>query len=153
MKRTRRQVRQPAEPVGDLAACRIGVERVDGEVAPRRILAPVVGEGNGGAPAVGRDIAAQGGDLHRTALEDRGDRAVSDAGRHVADPRRVEPRLDLGRRQRRRQVDVLDLQAEQRVAHRAADIARHAGPQHGDQPGEILAAGPGGLGKAFSHAS
>ena len=42
----RREIGEPVEIIEDLAARRIGGERVDREVAPRRILAPIVGEGD-----------------------------------------------------------------------------------------------------------
>ena len=50
---------EAAEIVEDLAGRGIGRKRVDGEVAPRRVLFPVVGEGDRRAAAVGRDVAAQ----------------------------------------------------------------------------------------------
>ena len=51
------EIGKAAEIVEQLAAQRIGEKRVDGEIAPRRILLPVVGEGDRRAPAVGRDVA------------------------------------------------------------------------------------------------
>ena len=68
-----RRGRRPAEIVEQLAAERVGVERVDGEVAPRGVGRPVVGEGDGGAAAVGRDVAAQGGHFDHGARRDGGD--------------------------------------------------------------------------------
>ena len=59
----RRDVGLAAEIIEDLAAERVGVERVDGEVAARGVVRPIVGEGDGGAAAVGVDVAAQGGDF------------------------------------------------------------------------------------------
>src|SRR3546814_8521740 len=61
---------------------RVGIERVDGEIAPGGVFAPVVGIGDGGAAAVRADVAAQGRDLHRPAVDHRRDRAMVDAGRH-----------------------------------------------------------------------
>ena len=63
----RRKIIQPPEPVENLAAGGIGVERVDGEIAPRRILAPVGGPGHAGMAAVGVEVAPQAGHLHRLA--------------------------------------------------------------------------------------
>ncbi|MEI9887369.1 MAG: hypothetical protein WDN08_12860 [Rhizomicrobium sp.] len=40
-------------------AVRIGIERVHGEVAALCVFGPVGGEGDGGAAAVGRHVAAQ----------------------------------------------------------------------------------------------
>ena len=53
------EIVEAAEIVEDLAGPRVGRQRVDGEVAPRGIFFPVVGEGDGRAAAVGRDVAAQ----------------------------------------------------------------------------------------------
>ena len=49
---------EPAEIIEDLAADRVGIERVDGEVAARGVLLPIVGESDGGAAAVGGDVAS-----------------------------------------------------------------------------------------------
>ena len=56
MKRTWRllEIVEAAEIVEDLAGQRIGGQGVDREVAPRRVLLPIVGEGDGRAAAVGR---------------------------------------------------------------------------------------------------
>ena len=43
----------------------VAVERVDGEVAPARVLGPVVREGHGGMPAEGLDVAPERRDLER----------------------------------------------------------------------------------------
>ena len=55
----RRDIVEAAEIIENLAADRVGIERVDGEVAARGILAPIVGEGDRGAAAVGGDVGAQ----------------------------------------------------------------------------------------------
>src|SRR3546814_3737922 len=77
----RLQIGEAAEPVVDRPRREIGVERVDREIAPRRIVAPVVGKGDRRAAPVGGDVAAQGRDLVPVAAGDRGDGAVRDAGR------------------------------------------------------------------------
>ena len=61
------QIVDAADGVEDLA---VGgrVERVHGEVAALRVFRPVGGEGDDGAAAVGRDVAAQGRDLERLAV-------------------------------------------------------------------------------------
>ena len=61
------QVGLAVEVVVDRAGA-VGVERVEGEVAAARILAPVVGEGDDGVAAVGLDVAAQGRELERAGL-------------------------------------------------------------------------------------
>jgi hypothetical protein len=55
----RGEVGKAVEPVVDRAAVGIGVKRVDREVAPRRVVAPVAGEGDRRAASVGLDIVAQ----------------------------------------------------------------------------------------------
>ena len=59
--------------IGDAAdiiehfAVRVRVKRVHGEVAALRVFRPIGGEGDDGAAAIGRDIAAQRRDLERLA--------------------------------------------------------------------------------------
>src|SRR3546814_2862833 len=60
------EVGEPAEPVVDRPGIGIGVERIDREIAARGIVAPVVGEGDRRAAAVGFDIAAQRRNLVRS---------------------------------------------------------------------------------------
>ena len=64
-----------------IAPLRVGVERVHAEVAALGVLLPAFGERDGGAAAVGADVAAQRGDFERLVIDDDGDRAVLDAGR------------------------------------------------------------------------
>ena len=122
----RLQIGDAAEIVADRAGQRIGIESVDGEVAPRRILAPVVGIGDGRAPAIGADVASQRRDLDRAVGQHRGDGAMVDAGRHRLDARLLQPIDHVARRDRRRDVEVVDRQAQQPVAHRTPDIARQS---------------------------
>src|SRR3546814_8987491 len=75
------EVGEPAEPVVDRPGIGIGVERIDREIAARGIVAPVVGEGDRRAAAVGFDIAAQRRNLVMIAAGDRGDGAMRDARR------------------------------------------------------------------------
>src|SRR3990167_11414613 len=60
---SRLQVGKTAKPVVDRAGVEIGVQRVDREIAPRRIVAPVVGERDRGPAPVGFDVTAQRRDL------------------------------------------------------------------------------------------
>ena len=84
---TRIEVGQPAEIIEDLEACGVRVQRVDGEVAPRRVRPPVIGECHFGVPPVGRDVAPQGGHFDGDARRDDGHRAMRDARRHRLQPR------------------------------------------------------------------
>ena len=148
----RLQVVEPPEIVEHLAARRIGGQSVDGEVAPRRVLAPILGVGDGGAAAVGGDVAAQGGDLDRLAADHGGDRAVGEAGRHRLDPRRLEPADHLVGRDPGGEVDVARLEAEQGVAHAAADESRLARrrAKRREQPVHARPVLPGGVGQAHA---
>ena len=85
-KRTRAgdQVFHPGGIIENLAIGR-GIKRVDGEVAPRRILGPVVGEGDHGMAAIGFHIPAQGGDFEGMLAGDGGDGAVIQARLHHLD--------------------------------------------------------------------
>src|SRR5690606_41220270 len=58
----------------------VRVERVQAKVAPLRILLPALGEGDGGAAPVGRDIAPERRHLERSSLLNERDRAVLDSG-------------------------------------------------------------------------
>ncbi len=100
------EVGDAAEEVVDPPGQRVGVERVDREVAPRGVGPPVVGEGDGGVAAVGRDVAAQRRHLGDEPVGDRGDGAVGDAGRHRLDPGGGQAGDDLVGGELRREVDV-----------------------------------------------
>ena len=77
----RRQIVEPADVIVDRAVAR-GRQRVDGEIAPLGVDLPVAAEGDLGVAAVGFDVLAQRGHLERMLLDDDGDGAVLDAGRH-----------------------------------------------------------------------
>jgi hypothetical protein len=108
-----------ADIVEHLAVGR-GVERVHREVPPARVLGPVRAEGDDGVAPVRPDVTAQSRDFEH---------AIAGNGGHGA---MIEPggeRLDIGARQslhrdfgleRRRDVDIGDVEAHQRIAHRAA---------------------------------
>jgi hypothetical protein len=147
------KVGDATEPVEHLKTVRVGIERVHREIAPRRIVLPIMREGDGSAAAIGRDVMAQGGDLYRPAMQHGGDSAVFDAGRHIADAGSIEPPDHLLRHQRGRNVDVLHLDAEQGVAHGSTNIARVAGTERVDERAQVFALGPVGGGQVFSHAS
>ena len=93
----RGKIGQTAEPVRNRQGLRVGIQRIDGEIAPCRILAPVIGKGDGGAAAIGGDIAAQRGDFHRTTGQHGGDgvthRAAHIAG--IASPQRRHQRRQI----------------------------------------------------------
>ena len=101
-------------------------ERVHGEIAPRRVLAPIVGEGDGRVAAEGLDVAAQRRHLDAGVIGDHGHRAVVDAGRNVLQPGGFGGLHHRRRFQRCRDIDVADLAPEQAVAHAAADETRRA---------------------------
>jgi hypothetical protein len=122
----RRQIGAPVEIVEDLARQRIGIKRVDREIPPRSILAPIVRKGDSGAPAIGRDIAAQGGDFDGAIGQDRGDGAVRDPRRDHLDTGIAQPlHRILGGSGVAISMSCTS-RPSKRVADRAAHEARHA---------------------------
>ncbi len=122
----RGKIGKAAEIVIERAVRRIGIERVHGEIAPGGIRLPVRAEGDSGAAAIGRDVAAQRRDLDRPVMDDRRHRTMGDAGRHRLEAGRPDPLHDILGPVDRCDVDILDRQAEQAVAHGPAHEARLA---------------------------
>ena len=79
--------------------------------------------GDGGAATIGRDVGAQGGDFGRLAIGDGSDRAVGNSGRDRLDAGGFEPGDDVVGAQPGSEVDVVDRDPQQFIAHRTADIA------------------------------
>ena len=102
-----------------------GAHGVDGEVAARGVLPPVVGERDLGVAAVGALVAPERRDLVALAAGERGDGAVRDPARHGAglDAGTLQQRQHALRRIGGADVDVGALAPEQSVAHAAADEA------------------------------
>ena len=136
------QIDQAAEIIVDFKAFRIGVKCIDREITPRRILAPVIRECDGGTAAVGGDIAAQGGNLDRTLWQHCGDGAVLDPGRNRSDSCGCQPFDHCIGVQWSGDIDVLDWVAEQGIAHGSSDVAGLPRAEGGDQRGQILPPGP-----------
>ena len=118
------EVNESTEIVEQLPSFRVGRQRVDREIAPRRVLLPVVRKRDRRSAAVGRDIAPQGRDLERVSVANGGNRAMVDARRHRFDPGLLQPPHHLIRSNAGRKVDVVDGQAKQIVAYRSAHEAR-----------------------------
>ena len=91
-------------------AISIGIKRVNGEVAPRRIALPILGEGNLGMAAIRGHINPQSRDFihqRRVALIKNGRHsAVLNAGRHGFDARLFQPRHNRLRRQIGRHINL-----------------------------------------------
>ncbi len=117
---------------------------VHGEVAPRGVGRPVVGEGHAGAPAVGLHILAQRGDLEGVMVAHRRDRAVVQPRRNGLQPGPSQQRHHRLGRVGRGDVHVLHRPAEQRVAHAAADEANLGalGPQSRQDRPRVVAQHP-----------
>ena len=146
------EVFQPAELVENLAALRVRRERVDREIAPRRVFFPIIGKSDCRASPVGRDIAAEAGDLDHLAVADRGYGAVIDACRDSLDLRCFKPLDDLFRTKPGREVEIADRKPKQIVANRSADITRCAavGIKRPQQLGHAAAFAPlGGVEPQF----
>ena len=99
-------------------------ERVHGEIAPLRVARPVAPEADRRMPSERLDILAQRGDFERPPIDHHRHRAMVYPGRHRLEAGRGSAAHHLGRQRRGRDVDVAMRDAEQRVAHRAADDAR-----------------------------
>lgn len=109
--------------VEDLPAAGVGHQGVDGEIATRGVLPPVVGIFDDGPPAVGRDVATEAGDFKRLPGADRRDGAVVYPGGHCLELRCFESIDCLVGAKPGREIDIVDRKPEQIVAHRAADVA------------------------------
>ena len=94
---------------------------VDGEIAPRRIVAPGMGKGHAGMTAIGFHIPAQGGDFVGPSAMQSGDGAVGNAGGQGSDLLLRQQIEDGFRLIGSRHVDIGDLAPHQRVANAAAD--------------------------------
>ena len=118
------QIGLPAEIVVQRAVGR-RAHGVDGEVAARRVLPPVVGERDLGVAAVGALVAPERRDLVAAAACERRDGAVRDPARDGAglDACVLQQGQHALRRVGGADVDIVTLAAEQRVAHAAAHEA------------------------------
>ena len=140
-----RQIIDPAKKVMNRAAGRIGIKRVDREIAPRCVFAPIVGVSDRRPPAVGGDIPTQRRHLDGAGGKHRSDRAVRKAGGDGLDRSRLQRRQHRVGGQHRRQVDVLDRLPRQRIAHCPADDLGLStiGLECGQQFRHPLTLGPG----------
>ena len=117
----RRQIVKAAPIIIDHAVRQMGIKRVDGKIAPRCILPPVIGEGDLRVAAKALHIAAQGGDFGDQIMPHHRDRAMRDAGGHGFQAGGLHALHHLVRRKPRCQIDIRPAQPEQPVAHGAAD--------------------------------
>ena len=142
----RLKIGDPAVIVEQFAVQRVGVERVDGEVAARGVLGPVGGEGDLGMAAVGVHVGAQRGDLDDGAVGDGGDRAMRQPGGYRLDARFFEVSDGPRGLEDRGAIEIVGGQAEQPVAHRTADEADAAVARlhRVQQPVHARAVGEGG---------
>ena len=124
-----------AEGVAELAGQRIPGDRVDREVATRKVLVERHAEANIGVSAVGGYVGAKGGHLDRLVR-------LPHAHRAVLDPDRVRPREELLHARREgvgRDVPVTGDVAEQSVPHGAAHgpslvAGLPQAARHGEEP-------------------
>ena len=145
----RRQIGQPADIIVDRAVARHR-QRVDGEIAPLGVRLPVAAEGDLGVAAIGLHVLAQRGDLERMLVDDHGDGAVLDAGRHRLEAGGLHAAHHLLRHRGGGDVDLVDRHVDQRIAHRAADHARFLAVaiEHGEQTRQRAAGEPGRVAQA-----
>ena len=98
-------------------------QRVDREVAPLGVLLEVAAKAHLGEAPVGLDVLAQRRDFVGRARDDDRHGAVLDARRHALETGVSRSRKDVLGQRRRRKIDLVGRQAEQGVAHGAADDA------------------------------
>ena len=104
----------------------VGIKCVQREVAPPRVLLPILREGDRGVPPICLDVASERRHLEWHAVNDHRHRAVLDPRRHGLEPGSPRKRHHAIRQSCRREVDLGDGNSEQRVAHRATHGAgRH----------------------------
>lgn len=118
-----RNVGKPADVVVHDAR-RVDRQPVHGEVAPLGVPHPVTAERNLGLAAEGLGVLAQRGHFIGVPVDDQGDGAVVDAGRHALDAGAFGAPHHLLRQCGGRDIHVARPQAEQRITHGAADHAR-----------------------------
>src|SRR3546814_2511284 len=85
------QIFKTAEIIADFAGQGIGVKRVYGEIAPGRILPPIVAERDGSASSISGNIAPQCGNFDGPSIQHRCNRAMIDPGRNSLDTRCGQP--------------------------------------------------------------
>ena len=93
-------------------------------LAPLGIHGPVAAEHDLGLAAVSFDVLAQRRDFKRLAVDDDGDGAMLDARRNRFPAGGGDAAHDFVGHGRRRHIDLVDREAQERIAHRAADDPR-----------------------------
>ena len=112
---TKRVIERPVGP---------GIKRVQGEIAPRCVLCPILGKGDRRVAAEGLNVAPERRHFECNAVSDDGHRAVLNPGRDCLEAGFARARHGLVRRCCGGKVDVSDFQPEQRIAHSTADRPR-----------------------------
>ena len=117
------QIRQSAQRIDD-HTIRSRIKRVHREIAAAGILDHRIGKGDDSAPAIRGHIAAKGRDLERGIFDNHSDCSMVYSGRDHLQPRRRGQLYDNIRPCIRRQVQIGDRCAQQRVAHATANEPR-----------------------------
>ncbi len=143
-----RDVVEPADIVEDssIGGCR---QCVDGEIAALGVGAPIAAELHPRFAAERLHILAQRRDFEGMRIDDHGDGAMLDPGRHRLPASCLDAAHDFVRCCRRRNVDLGDRHAQQFIAHRAADDAGFFAifVEQSQQPGEPIVFEPGCVSK------
>ena len=115
-------------------------QSIDREIAPLGIGAPVAPEFHPRLAAERFHVLAKRRDFERTGVDDDGDGAVLDAGRHRLPAGCLDAAYDFVRLCRGRDVDLGDRQMKEFVPHRAANDARlfTAAVEQCKQPGDFI---------------
>jgi hypothetical protein len=117
----------------------IRIDRIDREIAPRGILAPIRRESDHRMAPIRLDVAPQGRDLDDPRAGNGGNRAVLDSGRLDLDAGTRQAFGHARRFERRRDIDVGGFLLKYGVAHAAADETRIAQDRH--HGGDVLVRG------------
>ena len=145
--RARLQISKPVKIVLNRVSFWVSIKRIDREVAPSGILAPIAGKCYGRAPPVGADIMAQRRDLNRPIAKHGSDGAVVDTRWHDFDPCIFTKAHRLLGQMRCRAVHIMDIQPQQSVADAAANPADASRAQCSGELRQPFALHPAGLGK------
>ena len=117
---TRPQIRQTVQRINH-CAIRTRIDRIHREIPPRRVFGNIGRKRYGCASAIGRDISAKSRHFVRqTTLQERHG-AMIDTRRHNLDPGTVGEGHNLIRRRIGGNVDIADIDIQQRIANAPAD--------------------------------
>ena len=143
---TASEILEAAGIIKDLAVARRR-QCVNGEIPSLGVGLPVASELDPGVASVGFYILAQRGDFERMPIDNDGDRAVLDTGRHVFEPGSRHPPYHFFWYSGGGHVDLRDRHVQQCVADGATDHTRllALAIEHAEQPRQCSRCQPGDI--------